>query len=418
MMVFQLSLYASIKRLYGLDVLGEWATLNNISQLLLSVFLFGIDVVVIKKIIENPQAAGKEIGSAILLQLLGLIIYTLIFLFIVLTFYGSMSFSIEFALILIFANFLSLFAKFIFFHYSALVESKFRAVTILTSVAISYGYLWFCVYNDFFIFYSYVFFYLIQALISVYVYIKYFPAATKWYADTVITKYYFQVGLKLIISTVSVSLFTQCDVILLEYFSGAEETGAFSAALRLSAIWFMMGGLIANAFFPKIVELERISQTASFVFLKWISGIVCAMSIYVALISSILSDFVMKFLYGNGMELSAQIFSIHMWSGVFIFLGSFSSKWLFSKEYINFEVQKTLLAALLNICLNLLVIPKYGAIGAAIVSLFSYFVANLLFFVCVKKTRPIFYVQIKSFKYIILPWLLIKDYGKVKCQFQ
>ena len=175
--------------------------------------------------------------------------------------------------------------------------------------------------------------------------------------------------MKLIISTVSVSLFTQCDVILLEYFSGAEETGAFSAALRLSAIWFMLGGLIANAFFPKIVELEKISQTASFIFIKWISGIVCAMSI-------------------------------------------------FSKEYINFEVQKTLLAALLNIALNLIVIPKYGAIGAAIVSLFSYFVANLLFFACTKKTRGIFYVQAESFKYVFLPWLLIKDYGKVKCQFR
>lgn len=418
MMVFQLSLYASIKRLYGLEILGEWATLNNISQLLLSVFLFGIDVVVIKKIIDNPSEAGKEIGSAILLQFLGLLIYTLLFLVIVLTFYGSISFSIKFALILVSANFLSLFAKFIFFHYSALVESKFRAITILTSVAISYGYLWFCIYNNFFIFYSYVFFYFIQALISVYVYIKYFPGATKWYADITISKYYFQVGLKLIISTVSVSLFTQCDVILLEYFAGAKETGAFSAALRLSAIWFMMGGLIANAFFPKIVELERISQTASFIFLKWISGIVCAMSIYAALISSVLSNFIMKTLYGDGMELSAQIFSIHMWCGVFIFLGSFSSKWLFSKEYINFEVQKTLLAALLNICLNLIVIPKYGATGAAIVSLFSYFVANLLFFACVKKTRPIFHIQIRSFKYIVLPWLLIKDYRKVRCQFQ
>lgn len=418
MMVFQLSLFASIKRLYGLEVLGGWATLNNISQLLLSVFLFGIDIVVVKKIIDKPSCAGREIGSAIFLQFLGLLVYALIFLFITLTFYKTIPSSLNYALILISANFLSLFAKFIFFHYSALVESKYRAITILTSVAISYGFLWFSIYNEFYIFYSYVFFYFVQALISIYIYINYFPAATKWLVDIRISKNYFRVGLKLIISTVSVSLFTQCDVILLEYFSGAEETGAFSAALRLSAIWFMLGGLIANAFFPKIVELEKISQTASFIFIKWISGIVCAMSIYAALISTVLSGFIMKLLYGNGMELSAQIFSIHMWSGIFIFLGSFSSKWLFSKEYINFEVQKTLLAALLNITLNLIVIPKYGAIGAAIVSLFSYFVANLLFFACTKKTRGIFYVQAESFKYVFLPWLLVKDYGKVKCQFQ
>ncbi|HBM2749924.1 TPA: hypothetical protein LU076_002466, partial [Enterobacter hormaechei subsp. xiangfangensis] len=117
MMVFQLSLFASIKRLYGLEVLGGWATLNNISQLLLSVFLFGIDIVVVKKIIDKPSHAGREIGSAIFLQFLGLLVYALIFLFITLTFYKTIPSSLNYALILISANFLSLFAKFIFFHY-------------------------------------------------------------------------------------------------------------------------------------------------------------------------------------------------------------------------------------------------------------------------------------------------------------
>ncbi|HIB6695978.1 TPA: hypothetical protein ACWXKB_005554, partial [Escherichia coli] len=64
MLVFQLSLFASIKRIYGLDILGSWATIMNISQILLSLFLFGIDIVVVKRIVENPSSTGTEIGCA------------------------------------------------------------------------------------------------------------------------------------------------------------------------------------------------------------------------------------------------------------------------------------------------------------------------------------------------------------------
>lgn len=65
-------------------------------------------------------------------------------------------------------------------------------------------------------------------------------------------KIYFSLGMKLIISTVSVSLFAQCDVLLLEHLVGTNETGAFSAALRISAIWFMCAGIIGNAFSQKL----------------------------------------------------------------------------------------------------------------------------------------------------------------------
>ncbi|ENC0777336.1 O38 family O-antigen flippase, partial [Escherichia coli] len=381
MLVFQLSLFASIKRIYGLDILGSWATIMNISQILLSLFLFGIDIVVVKRIVENPSSTGTEIGCALFLQFLGLLLYASAFITIVIYFYYDIPFAFIFVAILIVANFFSLYAKVIFFHYSALVESKYRAITILSSVAVSYGYLWCCIYFGWHVFYAYVFFYLIQALFSFTIYKFYFPYSAKWTIDLELVKMYFFMGSKLIVSTISVSLFTQCDVILLESLTGTKEAGAFSAALRLSAIWFMCGGLIANAFFPKIVQLEKIGEEESFIFLKWICGVVSVISIYGAIIMIALSPIIIKILYGDNMDLSAQVLMVHMWSGVFVFLGSFSSKWLFSKNYINLEVIKTIIAAILNITLNIIVIPKYGAVGAASVSLLSYFIANFLIFI-------------------------------------
>ena len=159
MLVFQLSLFSAIKRLYGLDTLGEWATITNLSQLLLSFFLLGIDVIVVKRIVEDPNKAGNEIGSALFLQFLGIVAYTLSMIAIVYFAYSHMEYAIFFLSIILISNLLSLFSKVIYFHYSALVESKYRAFTIILSITLSYIYLWMCIYFEWYVFYDYLLFY-------------------------------------------------------------------------------------------------------------------------------------------------------------------------------------------------------------------------------------------------------------------
>lgn len=417
MLVFQLSLYSSIKRIYGLDVLGNWATLTNLSQLLLSLFLLGIDVVVVKRIVDKPVDAGKEIGSALALQFGGILVYIIVMSASVFIFYSSMQFVYMFLTIIIIANVFSLFSKVVFFHYMALVESKYRAITILISIALAYTFLWISIYMEWYVFYSYALYYILQAIICFVVYFTFFKEKAKWSVSYYRVRIYFNLGLKLIISTISVSLFTQCDVILLEKMVGSSDAGAFSAALRISAIWFMCAGLVANAFFPKIVQLQKKENNDDFIFLEWICGVVSVLAIYVSIIMTFISPFILKLLYGDGMEKSSIILSIHIWTSLFIFLGAFSSKWLYAKGWIALDIYKTVLAAIVNITLNLLIIPKYGAVGAAIVSMLSYFIANFIFFYMVGKTRSLFFMQLCSLKYIFAPWNLIKDYARIKCLF-
>lgn len=418
LLVFQLTLFASIKRVYGLESLGQWATLSNIAQLLLSFFLLGIDVVVVKRIIDHPQDASKEIGSTLLIQSIGIFIFSIVMYGIVEAYYSYISNAYILLLIIIISNAFSLFAKVIFLHYSALVESRYRAFTIIMSAAISYIFLWVCIMNEWYIYYSLAFYYIVQSCIALFIYAFLFKQAVKWRADKKVIKYYLSIGSKLLVSTVSVSLFAQCDVILIEKISGATDAGAYSAALRISAIWFMCAGIIANAFFPKIVQLSHKHNAGSFEFLEWMCGVIVIISCLVALLTSIFAPYIMSIIYGEGMLLSAQILIIHIWTGIFIFLGAFSSKWLYATNQIKFDIYKTLFAAVINVFFNLLIIPSSGAKGAAFVSLFTYFIANFLFFFFVKELRSMFMLQLKSFAYILKPAKLFSDYKKVKCLFQ
>lgn len=417
-LIFQLLLFSLIKNTYGLETLGGWSVITNVSQLLLSFFLLGIDIVIVKRVIEDPTSTGKELGTALAIQLVGILLYTITLLSTTHLFYSNIKSAYFFAFILIFSNFFNVFSKIIYIHYSALVESKFRAITIILSSVSSYVFLYISIKLSFSIFYSYLFFYLYQSILAIIIYKLYFKKNSSWSFNFHTSKYYFFTGLKLTISSISVSLFAQSDIIILEKMTTPMDAGSYSAALRISTIWFMCAGIIANAFFPKIVELVHKNNQSLYIFFEWICSITVSLAFYVALVTSLLSPFIINTIYGSNMDLSTQILAIHIWAGIFIFLGSFSSKWLYANNMINIDIYKTVSAAVFNVIFNIIFIPLYGAIGAAYISVLSYFIANMLFFIFIKRTRQLLYLQLKSIFYILTPWILIRKYPRIKCLFQ
>jgi PST family polysaccharide transporter len=60
-------------------------------------------------------------------------------------------------------------------------------------------------------------------------------------------------------------------------------------------------------------------------------------------------------------------------------LGVASSQWFIAEGRQILSFQRSLLGAIFNILLNLLLIPKFGAIGAAFATILSYAVAALFF---------------------------------------
>lgn len=418
LLVFQLYIFSSIKRLYDVNVLGGWATINNLSQILMSFFMLGIDVVVIKRIIENKDNAGEEIGTAITIQLVGALIYSIFFYLIIHYFYQDIPNSNLYYFVFVVANFFSIFAKTVFWHYSALLEAKLRATTIIVSVSLSFIVTYLSVQRDSnFIFYAFAIFYFIQFMLSIAIYLLCYVDKKKWVFSKEKLGLYTKAGLKLIISTLSVAIFVQADTLMLEKMTNLYEVGVFNAALKISSIWFFVAGIIASAFFPKIVSIKSDSQQALFL-MKWMTGTVSIITIAVSIFIVINGHYIISFMYDESMDKAAGVLSIHIWSSIFVFMGAFSSKWLFAHDEINIEVIKTVIAAIFNVLMNYFIIPLYGAIGASLVSFLAYFIANVLVLLCIKRTRSLILSQLKGFLYLIKPAQYLSDTRKVKCLFQ
>jgi PST family polysaccharide transporter len=81
---------------------------------------------------------------------------------------------------------------------------------------------------------------------------------------------------------------------------------------------------------------------------------------------------------------------------VFAFMGAPAGRWYLYAGLQKLELYRTGIGAGLNILLNMLLIPKYSALGAAYATLIALAISNVLFNALDFRTRSLFAAQVRA----------------------
>lgn len=183
----------------------------------------------------------------------------------------------------------------------------------------------------------------------------------------------------LILSGVVISLYMRIDQIMIMNMLGSEAVGQYAAAVRLSEAWYFIPMVIASSLFPAIINAKEKSETLYYIRLQKLYDLMVWMAIAIALPMTFLSDWIVNFLYGKEYTQASSVLMIHIWAGVFVFLGVAFSKYLVAENLSYKAFYRTLFGASLNIFFNYLLIPIYGINGAAIATFLGQFIANYVY---------------------------------------
>lgn len=198
----------------------------------------------------------------------------------------------------------------------------------------------------------------------------------------------------LILSAVMVSIYMKIDTVMLKGV-GSAEVGIYSAAAKISEAWYFIPIAIVTSVFPAIVQARKTDLERYTKRLGNLYDLMALISIPVAIVISFLGTYIISVLYTADFQGAGQMLSIHIWSGVFVFLGSASSQYLMAEGYTMISFQRTAVGAVVNILLNLWLIPKYGGIGASIATLIACFVSTF-YILLIPKTRMQGIMMLKS----------------------
>jgi O-antigen/teichoic acid export membrane protein len=112
---------------------------------------------------------------------------------------------------------------------------------------------------------------------------------------------------------------------------------------------------------------------------------------------TLLSNWLVTVLYGDAYREAGQVLMIQVWAGMFVYLGMASGNWLIIENHQQLAFYRTFLGAIINIMLNLVLIPVYGLMGAAVATVISYMFAGFLFDFFNKSTRHTFFMKVDAF---------------------
>ncbi|WP_400087458.1 flippase [Yoonia sp. R78084] len=197
----------------------------------------------------------------------------------------------------------------------------------------------------------------------------------------------------LAISAIAITVYMKIDQIMLGQMIGDEAVGIYSAAVQISVLWYFVPVAISNSVLPSLIESRQRSVVQYNERLKKLYELVVVLSFAVAIPFTFLATPIIHLLFGAAYAGAGAVLAIHIWASVFVSLGVASNHWFLAENRPMLNLQRTILGALVNVALNLWLIPLYGMTGAAIATVFSQATAAWLYDALHPATRAMFLVK-------------------------
>jgi polysaccharide transporter, PST family len=217
---------------------------------------------------------------------------------------------------------------------------------------------------------------------------------SKW--NTSLAKKLLEEGWPLILSGLSVMIYMRIDQIMLGEMVGDKAVGLYSAATRISEVWYFIPVAISSSVAPSIYAAKEIGEDIYYHRIKRFVKSMFLMSVAIAIPMTFLSKYIVEVLFGNEYIDSGSILAVHTWAAVFVFMGVATSPWFIAEKLTHISFRMTVVGAIFNVLLNLIMIPRWQGMGAAFSTVISYGVSAFLGNSFNTKTHTIFKIQLNS----------------------
>ena len=206
-------------------------------------------------------------------------------------------------------------------------------------------------------------------------------------------------------SAILVSIYMNIDKLMIEYYKGSGELGIYANAVQFAEAWYFIPVAVAASVFPAIMNARRDNFQRYEKRMQNLYDLMVWISMVLAIFITFTAPYLFR-IFKPEFYSGAHVLSIHIWAGIFVFLGTASTQFLIAEGYTKLSMLRTAMGAVINIILNVFWIPKYGIAGAAMATLVAY-ACSTFWILLIPKTRHQGIMMLKSL-------LLITLYQKLK----
>ncbi len=347
----------------------------------------GLDQIVYRDIIKFPEQKNKYLGTAFTVKSIAAVVT--VFICTSVAFFLS---SKDVSLFLIFIISLTfIFNPFQLLNYEFQAEAKSKYPTLVSLIAVLILNILkiIVIFNDQGVIYLALIILLEPILLGlglVYYRLKIYGRFTGFTYDKTIAKNLLKDSFPLIFASAFFGIYARIDQVMIKNILNSEAVGLYDAAVRVSELWYFLPNIIVASLFPAIINAKNVSEQLYYSRLKKLFIVLLAISISTALITTFLSKYFILIIFGAGFIGAVSVLNIYVWSNIGATLNMLSQQILISENLSKKISIMIFLGMVINVGLNLWLIPLYGISGAAIATLMSYIIPFLSLFLF-KDTR-------------------------------
>ncbi len=197
--------------------------------------------------------------------------------------------------------------------------------------------------------------------------------------DTQWTKKLLAYGYPLIFANIAFWLFSAIDRWMLAYFSSVAETGIYSLAFRLSTIILFISLALGRAWSPYAIKLKTENPAYKEIYVNVFLFLIYIMLVAAGTLALFSGEFI-TLLLPDSYASSAIPLTILCFSIIFQATQQITIIGITIEKKTHLQAKIVWFAAFANFTLNFFLIPTFGATGAAIATLLSYFILTGSYF--------------------------------------
>ena len=370
---------------------GNYGLINYISAYVTffaSFCTLGINSIIIKDFVDNPNEQGATIGTTIFLRTLSSLFSALMIIGIVSIVDRNEPLTISVAVLCSISLIFQVFDTINYWFQSRYQSKVTSLVTLIAYIIVSIYKIillitkmdvrWFAFATSI----DYIFI----ALFLFIAYKKYKGpklSLSKNKANSLLKKSYHY-----ILSGMMVAIYGQTDKFMLKQMLNETEVGYYSVATAICSMWVFVLVAIIDSIYPTIMQLHGKDKDQFERKNRQLYAIIFYISIFVSIFFLLFGNFVVQILYGDAYLSSITPLKIVTWYTAFSYLGVARNAWVVCENKQKYLKYMYIGAAVINVILNFIFIPKWGATGAALASLITQIFTSLILPIMFKDMRP------------------------------
>ncbi len=375
-------------RYLGPDNYGLVSYGNSYVAFFMAFCTLGINSVIVKELLDNPHEEGVILGSSVALRLLSSFASSLMIVGIVAIMDHGEAVTIAVVALcsvsLVFHAFDTL-----QYWFQARYQSKTTAFVVLIAYVLSSSYKIVLLIAgssvQWFAFASSVD-YIAMAVLLLGAYKR--QHGEKLGFSTPVAKRIIKKSYHYILSSMMVAIYGQTDKLMLKQMLDEKQVGYYTVALAVCNMWVFVLSAIIDSIYPTIIKCFSENKEQYEKKNRQLYAIVFYLSVFASLGICLVGDWGINLLYGEEYASAGMPLKIITWYTAFSYLGVARNAWIVCEGKQKYLKYIYFCAAILNVILNAVLIPLWGASGAAAASLVTQIFTSLVLPAMIPALRP------------------------------